>query len=288
MARTTLNSIFILLALLTAACSGVPSDVIQPEEMAQLMADVHTGEAVVDMNRWDYESDSMKLVFKESVYAKHGVTSEQVDSSMAWYGRNITRYMDVYDRTIEILEQRLTETGNREAAAAMSIAGDSVDVWPYPRYLSFTPLSPSGYITFRFNADENWEKGDVYTWRAKFIINGNDGEWGMAATYSDGAVETIYSGYGQEGWREITLRSDSTRTMTSLRGYMRADLGQTRMALVDSIEIIRKRLSPDDYGQRYRQRGVYNYRDTSATTAAVPERPDSGTTAQTGPDGNEG
>ena len=43
--RPTINrlSAAISALLVFAACHRVPSDVIQPEEMAQLMADVHVG-----------------------------------------------------------------------------------------------------------------------------------------------------------------------------------------------------------------------------------------------------
>ena len=120
----------VMACMVLCACNKVPSEIIQPDEMALLMADVHTSESVIELN-WDqFRSDSAKQVLKESVYAAHGVSAEQVDSSLAWYGRNITYYMDVYDNTIAILEKRLIERGNKvAAAAAMSIAGDSVNVW---------------------------------------------------------------------------------------------------------------------------------------------------------------
>ena len=54
--RKLLSSALACIAL--CACNKVPSEVIQPEEMALLMADVHTGEAVVELN-WDqFRSDS--------------------------------------------------------------------------------------------------------------------------------------------------------------------------------------------------------------------------------------
>ncbi len=260
MTAKTRNSLLCVLTVLLTACNGVPDRIIQPENMARLMADIHTGEAVVDMNRREYETDSAKQAFKQSIYVRHGVTSAEVDSSMAWYGRNITRYMDVYDRTIEILEQRLTETGNRVAAeAAMSMAGDSVNVWPYPRYLAINRLSPTTIITFNFNADDNWENGDVYTWRAKFTNSGAQNEWTIAGSYTDGSVETIYKGFSGEGWREITFRADSTRQLRRLSGYMRTDLPDAGTVRVDSLELIRKRIDRGRYSERYSQRSVRNY-----------------------------
>lgn len=260
--RPTINrlSAAISALLVFAACHRVPSDVIQPEEMAQLMADVHVGEAVVEMNRNQYQSDSSKQAFKQSVYAAHGVDAVAVDSSMAWYGRHITRYMDVYDRTIEILEHRLIETGNRVAAeAALSMAGDSVDVWPHPRYMSFGSLSPSATITFAFASDDNWEAGDTYTWRAKFIENGAASDWAIAAQYSDGTVETVHTRFGNNGWRELVFRSDSTRNITRLSGYLTADIAEGNTVRLDSMQLVRKRLDAERYSQRYMQRTVRNY-----------------------------
>ena len=71
------------------------------------MADIHTGEAVVEQNRQYYPDDSARQVFRQSIYMKHGITPEQFDSSLSWYGHHITEYMALYDRTIEILENRL-------------------------------------------------------------------------------------------------------------------------------------------------------------------------------------
>ena len=105
----------IAVALLAVACSKTPKGIIPPEEMAQLMADIHTAEAVIELNRGEYRSDSLKQAFKQSVYARHGVDAATVDSSYMWYGRNINSYLEVYDRTIEILEHRLIESGNRVA-----------------------------------------------------------------------------------------------------------------------------------------------------------------------------
>ncbi len=224
-----------------------------------LMADIHTGEGVVDMNRNDYETDSAKMALRMAIYERHGVSSADVDSSLAWYGRNLKEYMAMYDRTIEILEQRLTETGNRVAAEAMSIAGDSVDVWAYPRYITFNALSPSRYITFGFAADENWERGDSYTWRAKLFNSGGDGYWTIAAEYADGSMESVRNPLNADGWQEIRFVTDSTRTARRVYGMLYGDGRAGTTLRLDSVELVRKRLNPETYGSRYRQRLISRY-----------------------------
>lgn len=257
---TATGILFLCTAMaLLSACSRVPKGVIAPEEMSQLMADVHTAEAVIDMNRSIYMSDSVKQAFKQSVFARHGVTQADFDSSMMWYGRNITKYMDVYDRTIEILEHRIIESGNRVAAeAALSIAGDSVDVWPYAGYLQFTDRVPSHTVTFAFNSDDNWERGDVYVWRAKFFNNGDkSSQWTIACEYDDGTLEYISQTISGDGWKELTFYTDSLRTASRLYGFLEAANRRGTTLAADSIEMVRKRVDPEKYSRRYAIRKMH-------------------------------
>lgn len=230
----------------------MPSDVIQPHEMARLMADVHIAEAVIDNDRAHFHTDSMKQKMKQSVYARHGVSTEQVDSSLAWYGRNINMYMDVYDETIELLEHRLIESGNRVAAAnALSISGDSVDVWPGARYVVFNRRMPSDIITFSFDRDPNWERGDNYTWRAKFFNIHGDASWAIGAEYNDGSVEYLNSNINDDGWKEIRLQTDSLLEPVRIFGYLRVSPRAGSDLRLDSLEMVRKRVSHDNYVRPY-------------------------------------
>ena len=247
-----LARILLISILLFTACKKVPSHVIQPDDMASLMADIHTAEAVVEMNRSGFFNDSLKQAMRQSVYLRHGVTSQEVDSSIAWYGRNIKYYMDVYDRTIEILEQRLIESGNRIAADnALSIAGDSVDVWPNPRFISINDRLPSKLVTFNFDRDRNWEKGDNYTWRAKLFNTESVMEWLIGVEYSNGSVEWISQSTEGDGWRYIAIQTDSTRIPTRLFGYLTSINRPGTDLRLDSVELVRKRLNRENYRRTF-------------------------------------
>ncbi len=255
-----LTAASVSLVLLATACSKVPSDVIQPHEMARLLADVHIGEAVIDGDRRIYHADSMKQKVKQSVYARHGVSVEEVDSSLMWYGRNIKYYMEVYDETIEILEHRLIETGNRVAAAnALSIAGDSVDVWPGARYIVFNNNMPSNIITFSYERDHNWERGDSYTWRGKFFNTSDNWHWMIGAEYADGSVEYLNSQLSGDGWKEIKLQTDSLLEPIRIFGYLSVDTRTSSDLRLDSLEMVRKRVNRNDYRRPYSvfRRGFY-------------------------------
>lgn len=259
--RKIVNSLLpAALLLAAAACSRVPRGVMGHEKMAQFLADFHTGEAVVDMNRSEFRNDSMRQTYKQSVYAKHKVTPEEVDSSFAWYGRHMAEYIEVYDRAIEILDLRIIETGNRIAAeAALSVAGDSVDVWPYSRFITFNELSPSPFAGFSFRVDENWEKGDTYTWRGKFFNNSETLHWTVVAEYDNGMVETYSRTFSGDGWNEVAFQTDSTKTLTRFYGFIKGINRPGTSLHIDSMEMIRKRVNHDNPLSRYNLRTFSNF-----------------------------
>lgn len=240
------------------ACHKVPDEVIQPDDMAELLADLNTGEAVVDANRRYYPSESDRAAFKEAIYARHGVTGEQVDSSLAWYGRNIKLYIDVCDKSIGILEERMIVSGNRIAEAnALAVSGDSVDVWPFPRFIHISPQSPTRTIAFNFTADDNWDPGDSYTWRGKFSNISATTDWGIVAEYPDGMSETLQSTFSSDGWQEITFYTDTIHPAARIYGYLTFS-DKAPHVFADSISIVRKRFNPALFSQHYRQRKLKN------------------------------
>lgn len=237
-----------------AACKGVPDHVLPQEEMAMLLADRHVADAVVDYNNTHWRTDSQRIALRDAVYARYGATKTDVDTSLDWYAHNMGRYMEVYDRTIEILEKRLAGSDSRLRAEQVSLAGDSVDVWTLSRYLALDRRSPSGNIGFSLDKDANRERGDYYTWRAKFANNQKDGLWTMVAEYGDSTVEFISERIYGNGWHEISLQTDSTRDAVRVYGSLMLNPAERGSLWLDSISLVRHHLSPDTYSKRYRQR----------------------------------
>ena len=77
--------------LVLTGCSSVPDGVLPPGKMASLLADMEIGESVVESDPSSWRSDSLKMVLRQSIYERHGVTSEEVDSSLAWYGAHVEK-----------------------------------------------------------------------------------------------------------------------------------------------------------------------------------------------------
>ncbi len=230
-------------------CSSRPSMVLEKEKMARLLADVHKAEVVAETNTRVY-NDSLKRVLRQSVYAKHGVTQEEVDTSLSWYGYNIKRYMDVYDRSIEILEKDLEQA--RETAGTttgtsnvnVTFDGDSVDVWTAERTRRFAVTMPSNIISFNMTRDQYWEKGDAYTLRPKMVGMNGPLEVVMVVEYRDGSYDYVTRKLNGDGWQSVTLVTDSVKETRAVYGTIGYKPRKGETAFIDSIALFRSRKAP--------------------------------------------
>jgi hypothetical protein len=214
--------------------------VLDQEEMASLMADIHIAEAVVDLDPRKYGSDSMKLMLKQSIYEAHGITAEQVDSSYAYYGRHIEDYMKVYDRTIEILTERqqemLTASNNLVIAE-----GDSVNIWPLDRRFEFSHRSASRLLTFSIPADSNWHDQDVFALRFKLVTTKTPPVARMVVEYADGSSAFNVVAGRNSGFDELCVRVDSARYPQRILGYILTKPRENEVVRLDSISLVRMR-----------------------------------------------
>jgi len=237
------------LSLIVAACTRVPSGVIPPDEMAELLADMHVGESYIEYNVASFRSDSTKENLRQSIFRAHGVTEAEVDSSLMWYGHHIDTYNDVYLNTLDILKERQNALGNLIASqATVSFSGDSVDIWTGSRHIRITPRSPAQGLRFNLPIDSMLKPGDSYTWRMK-VLNTEPNvsiKWNTVAEYTDGTVETYATSSSARSWHEATFVTDSTLTLRSLRASAMISGPASEFSL-DSIMLIRRRLNPNQY-----------------------------------------
>lgn len=243
--NTSFAAALIATVSILSACSPTPSGVLDPEDMARLLADMEIAESVVETAPSEWRGDSMKMVLRQSVYLRHGVTSEEVDSSLAWYGRNIEKFPEVYDRVIDILDNRMAEARNIGTVPAtaeniISEDGDSVDVWIGERSWRFAPSGrPADIITFAFNRDRNFELGDAYTMRFKIVGGAARIQAALVGEYTSGMKDyTVLDRRGQ-GWYHITLPLDSSTTVSRIYGSVGVAPQSCQSVFVDSISLVR-------------------------------------------------
>lgn len=238
--------VIMVVALMAAACNGTPSGVLKPDKMRRLLVDLHKGDAVVESNRALYNDDSLRRVFKQSVLQKHGVTPEELDSSMMWYGNHLDKYIEIYDGVIADLEEQVADAQKlgikQTEPARMVVDGDSVNIWPGIIGRRFAPAMASDYITFALTSDRNWERGDSYLLRLKSIANNRPVDINIAADYTDGTTEYISRSLSGEGWKDLRLSLDSTKVAVNIYGAIHYAPAPGEVAYIDSISLVRTRI----------------------------------------------
>lgn len=235
-------------AIMLLSCSTRPDYVLDPDDMAALLADIHTGEAVVENNFRHYDSDSSRSVLRQSIYAKHGVDAARVDSSMMWYGQHMDEYLEVYERTIDLLNADIAKAQEDAGSNSTDMSnqtfafeGDSVDVWTDIRYRRLSANMPSEFIAFSLNSDNNWEKGDAYEFKYKLLGVHGTTRATLMAEYHNGTREYVSQNIGNNGWNSIKLVLDSTRTPYNVSGFIHYQPVKGEVAYIDSISLTRTR-----------------------------------------------
>lgn len=250
--RLVISFFCAVFAITLCSCSRTPDGVLDEEDMAELLVDVHKGEGVVESNPSAFPTDSAKRAFRQAIYARHGLTTEQVDKSLRWYGYNMEKYVDVYDLVLEKLDEDMRLAQERAGASgtaatglngtgSLALEGDSVDVWIGLRFRPFAQSLESNVIPFLLKFDQNWEQGDIYTFRSKMQGNSREGRLIVGIDYTDGSSDTYSSRLIGDGWHETKFALDSTRTAREIYGALQYDASAGEVAFVDSISLTRTR-----------------------------------------------
>lgn len=240
---------YALAAVLTlAGCSRYPSGVLHPEEMASLMADIHTAEAFVEQQPGEYSSDSAKMALKQSVYLRHGVTSADVDSTMAWYGRNMEIYIKVYEQVVDTLKARQADArqlasaalGSKNVKFGEAQQGDTVDIWPGHRVYELSERLGVQYIGENMTPQPGWEAGDRFELRMRLSKLYSPVDIAIGADYADGTHTLAARTVVNDGMNVMALDLDPDKRPTAL--YVAAGGCaplKGRSLIVDSISLRR-------------------------------------------------
>jgi hypothetical protein len=280
------SALALMLALSLLSCDKTPHGVLSMDDMADLIVDLRLAEAYIENNISDYGTDSSKLVIKQSVFKKHGITQEDYDSSLVWYAHNMDDYIKANDKALEILKKRydkINKNGSTDAPEELmggpgepthntvpspaasqrhkplrpltaDTRQDSVDLWNGRRYYTLSQGDGRGFITFDIAPDANKQLGDRYQLGYKLYRGGNQFKVSLSVDYSDGGTTQITRGTNSDGWVYIDIQSDSTRRVRRVYGYVSYDMKRGQVAYVDSLLLMRTRLKRNNYGIVHAQR----------------------------------
>ena len=251
----------VLLILALISCSKTPEHVINEDNMARLMADIHKAEAMIEDESNASYNDSMKLTLRQSIFMKHNVTQAQFDTSLIWYSHHLDIYEKVYDDVLENLNEDLKEVSKGDFSSVSKAidsdikpslprfrtVGDTADIWGKSRTWVMLPGFVQNIITFDRKPDKENMKGDKYELAFKMINPRKALMVFLGVDYKDGSTAYIYRSANSNGWKHYKLQSDSTREVVRIYGYLSYKSVPTHPVFVDSIELLRTHLDRKAY-----------------------------------------
>ena len=283
MRRSSLHIPLLLIIIVTLlSCDRTPHGVLSVNDMADLIVDLQLAEAYIDTHTSDFNDDSSKLVVKQSVFKKHGITQRDYDSSLVWYAHNMEDYTKAYDKAVGKLQARYDklDKGDNSRPSDMiappgepthstvprgikekhlpkpgkDAAGDSADLWLGKRSYMLTQASGKGFIPFDLPLSDHVEAGDRYQLAYKLKRGGSNFKVSLNVDYTDGSTSQISRPTHSDGWVTIDVQSDTARQARRVYGYVSYDIKPGHTAYVDSLMLMRTRLSKCNYGFIHAQR----------------------------------
>lgn len=127
-----------------SSCEKRPDKVLSDSEMEDLMTDLMIAEAYEQSSASDAMPDSIRRSIGDAVLKSHDVDRETLDSTFAWYARNLDDYYRLYAK----VERRLAKL-SKEAGANIDPDKNRNDIWPLTKHLQFSPFANGNSLVFR-------------------------------------------------------------------------------------------------------------------------------------------
>lgn len=219
---------------LTALCAGmvscgkkIPEDIIQPDAMENLLYDYHLASAAA--NDLPYSESYKKGAYLKYVFEKHHVTEAEFDSSMVWYTRNSKELATIYQnlqQRYEASERQLkAQTTQKGGQIAVSISGDTVDIWQ-DRTLYWLSASPlTNKLVFDLKADTTFKPKDALALTADFHFipeTSSDAKaiMGLNFYFDNDSVQGLTRTITSSGTQQLYLQPDSAYHIKNISGFV--------------------------------------------------------------------
>lgn len=239
-------------ALLVAACKPtVPSQYLQPDEMEDILYDLHLTQAIAQTN-YGKQADYDRNVYYLAVLDKHGVTTADMDSSLVYYYTHADALADIYAKVTNRLEQQAQAFGNTTNSisrfAQLSENGDTANIWRERQNVILLPVAPYNRMDFEIKADTTFKVGDTFqmNFMSNFVYqNGTkDATALIAVEYEKDSVASFHTNIVMSGITEFRIPANNTLRIKRLRGFLYLDRGndesQTlKLWFVNNIQFVR-------------------------------------------------
>ncbi len=206
---------------------GIPSEVIQPSQMEDILYDYHLAQAMG--NDFNGEERYKRELLMQYVFEKHGVTKEQFDSSLVWYTRNTEELSKIYDNVSERftnMNRALIEMIGTSVVQAKAeiLVGDSVNIWRNDVLYRLSNMDMTNKLIFVIPTDTSYRPRDQFVWEVNALflnckkVTERNAEMEMNIHYKNDSVATVHQSV-VKGVNRLSIQAD-TLAMKEIRGFI--------------------------------------------------------------------
>ena len=244
-----------LALLLLAACKPkVPSQVIQPDEMEDVLYDYYLSHGMF-ITPGEEGGNYSREYYHRLALKKHGYTQADFDTSMVWYYNHLEDLFRIYER----VQHRLSEDALAQGTSVRELQqfttyshrSDTTDVWEGKRFLLLYPQAPFHIYQFRQRADSSYHAGDsfLFTYGITFLVQSGsrNAQVYLSFTYDNDTIITRNYAIPSSG-QGIVRVPEENHAVKELRGYIimnRRDIqrsdNEVCMLFLDRIQLLRIR-----------------------------------------------
>lgn len=236
----------LLVMVLAGGCVKRPKGVMSDSEMVPIIADMELAEGYLQTQPMKGDSRDVRQQLVASVLEKHGVSQEEFDATMDWYGHNIDAYYKLNEKVSRELVKRRGELAKAGAKGSKDEGKPSADLWPYSRTAVLT--EQSGSMSMPFSVPAEFAKGSSVTWSMR-VRRGADAVQLLGVEYDNGEITYLSRPTSEQKIAEMTLQTDSARRVKRVFGNLSVRRMNGLPLWLDSITL---EAQPIDTLQYYR------------------------------------
>ena len=250
------RSVYCLLALivLTVSCKPtVPSSVIQPDDMEDLLYDYHIAQALATQQGTDDAARNFNTRrYFLSVLKKHDVTEADFDSSLVYYYSHVDRLNKIYTRVNERLAGEGKALGAKVGEigrySQYSATGDTANIWKETTDVLLMPYPTMNRYDFTVKADTSFYKGDsfMFQFMAEFLWqNGvKEATVCIVSKYEGDSIVQTSNHVSVAGIAQLRLPVNRENRLKEMSGFIYLSDGgdetdTRKMMFISQIQLIR-------------------------------------------------
>lgn len=221
------GALFVGVALLSSCKPGVPSGMMKPEDLENLLYDYHMAQAMADAS--SDSADFRRYSYVHAVFDKYGISEAEFDSTMIWYSTHATYLDDIYKRLEVRYADQVAALGaatgeTTDMYAGLDALGDTANIWHERTFRILKPCFSENKSTFIITPDSTFRKGDTFLWRfdARYISRGkkNEAYAGFYIKYDNDSTAGITRRIYANNMTQLRLGGDTAHVIRELGGYI--------------------------------------------------------------------